>query len=113
MRSIHREMTARILQRGLGSLHIGAQIYVSLKGKVVADFAIGDTKPGVPMRTDSLMIWLSCTKPIVAVALAQLWETGRLDLSATEWPAKKNTSRGSARLMRRFMRTWNWLMVSC
>lgn len=32
------------------------------------------------MTADTLMIWLSASKPIAAVALAQLWEAGRLQL---------------------------------
>lgn len=32
------------------------------------------------MRPDTLLPWFSCTKPSTAVAVAQLWERGRLDL---------------------------------
>lgn len=61
-------------------LHIGAQAYVSWRGDVVADFAVGEAAPGVPMTRQTLMLWLSSGKPITAVAVAQLWEQGRLDL---------------------------------
>ena len=61
-------------------LHIGAQAYVSLKGETVADLALGEARPGVPMRPDTLMVWMSSTKPVAAVAVAQLWERGRLEL---------------------------------
>ena len=32
------------------------------------------------MRPDSILIWLSSCKPVTAVAIAQLWEVGRIDL---------------------------------
>jgi CubicO group peptidase (beta-lactamase class C family) len=61
-------------------LHLGAQIYVSLRGEAVADAAVGEDRPGVPLTPDHLMLWLSSTKPVAAVALGQLWEQGRLEL---------------------------------
>jgi CubicO group peptidase (beta-lactamase class C family) len=61
-------------------LHIGAQMYVWQAGRIIADFAIGESRPGVAMTTDTLMLWLSATKPITAVCVAQLWERGRLRL---------------------------------
>ncbi|MFP5289319.1 MAG: serine hydrolase domain-containing protein [Thermoanaerobaculia bacterium] len=60
-------------------LHLGAQIYVSLRGDTVADAAVGENRPGEPLMPDHLMLWLSSTKPVVAVALARLWEEGRLE----------------------------------
>ena len=59
---------------------MGAQVYVSRAGRIVADFAIGLALTDVPMRRDTLMPWLSAGKPLAAVALAQLWEKGLLDL---------------------------------
>src|SRR5207248_3099545 len=35
---------------------------------------------GVAMQPDTLMLWLSAAKPITAVAIAQLWERGKLEL---------------------------------
>lgn len=61
-------------------LHLGAQVYVSLHGKVIADTGIGEARPGVPMTRDQMIIWWSMTKPSVAVATAQLWERGAIDL---------------------------------
>jgi CubicO group peptidase (beta-lactamase class C family) len=61
-------------------LHLGAQIHVSLRGETVADAAVGENRPGEPLTPDHLMLWLSSTKPVAAVALAQLWERGRLEL---------------------------------
>lgn len=73
--------TMAVIQRGMDEgLHIGAQLYVSLKSETVADVAIGEARPGLPMSTGTLMVWLSSTKPITAVATAQAWEQGKLDL---------------------------------
>lgn len=68
------------LEQGIREgLHLGAQIYVSLRGEAVADAAVGEDRPGVPLTPDYLMLWLSSTKPVAAVALAMLWERGRLE----------------------------------
>jgi CubicO group peptidase (beta-lactamase class C family) len=73
--------TLDILQQGIDQgLHLGAQIYVSLNGQTVLDDALGQARFGVPMRTDSLCWWLSAVKPITAVAIARLWERGKLEL---------------------------------
>lgn len=61
-------------------LHLGAQIYVSLHGEPVADAALGEDRPGEPLTRDHLTLWLSSTKPVPAVAIAQLWERGLLEL---------------------------------
>lgn len=61
-------------------LHVGAQWYVSLGREVFADAALGWARPGVPMTPDTLMIWFSSTKPVTAVAIAQLWERNQLRL---------------------------------
>src|SRR4051812_27228036 len=73
--------TLHIVQRGFDSrLHIAAQLFISFDGHTVADLALGEARPGVAMRSDTLMPWLSAGKPIAAVAIAQLWERGLLDL---------------------------------
>ena len=73
--------TAAIIEQGLAAgLHIGAQIFVSLQGKEIVNAGIGESRPGVPMSSDTIMLWMSATKPLGAVALAQLWEQGRVDL---------------------------------
>ncbi len=61
-------------------LHIGAQACVIHHSKVIADFAVGESRPGVAMTTDTLMLWLSATKPVAAIAVALLWERGQLGL---------------------------------
>jgi len=71
--------TVQALDAGIGEgLHLGAQLYVSRDGEVVADGAVGDDQAGVPLTRDHLMLWLSSTKPVGAVAIAQLAERGRL-----------------------------------
>ena len=70
-----------VLQRGIGQgLHSGAQLYISVQGEEIASLAIGESRPGVAMTAESLNLWLSSTKPIAAVAIAQLWERGLLEL---------------------------------
>lgn len=61
-------------------LHLGAQLYASLGGRTIADLAWGEARAGVPMAVDSLNLWMSSTKPVAAVAIAQLWERGLLEL---------------------------------
>jgi CubicO group peptidase (beta-lactamase class C family) len=69
------------LESGIASnLHIGAHASVRMNGGTVADIAIGESRPGVAMTADTLMLWLSSTKPIAAVCIAQLWERGLLGL---------------------------------
>ncbi len=59
-------------------LHDGAQIFVARKGQPLLDAAIGEAQPGVPLRTDSVMLWFSSTKPLTAAAVAQQVERGNL-----------------------------------
>jgi CubicO group peptidase (beta-lactamase class C family) len=80
--------TTRALARTTDLLHtgildrtqIGAQLYVSRNGETIADLALGDARRGVPMTTDSMMIWFSMTKAVTSVAVAQQWERGQLEL---------------------------------
>ena len=75
--------TVAVLEKGMADeLQVGAQVYVSRDGKPVADFGIGEARPGVPMDSDSMMIWWSSTKPTAAVAIGQLWERGKVDVEA-------------------------------
>src|SRR5438093_10006011 len=57
---------------------LGGQIYISLKGEVIIDEAFGESVPGRNLRVDDLTLWLSSTKPITAVAVAQQVERGKL-----------------------------------
>ncbi len=60
-------------------LHLGAQLYVSRHGERL-ELALGERSPGVPLAPDDLVLWMSAVKPVTAVAVAQLWEEGRLAL---------------------------------
>ena len=62
-------------------LHMGAQVYVSHRGRVIADWACGEAQVGVAMQPDTLMLWLSSCKPVTAAAICQLWERGELSLN--------------------------------
>jgi CubicO group peptidase (beta-lactamase class C family) len=72
--------TVAVLREGLGRLHFGAQVYVSRSGRTVAEFAVGENRPGEPLTPEHLMLWLSAGKPITAAAALRLWEEGRLAL---------------------------------
>src|SRR5580704_9395308 len=65
------------IERGL---HVGAQLYVSLDCNPVADLAFGMARDGVAMTPDTIMLWMSATKPITVIALAQVWERGKIAL---------------------------------
>ena len=72
--------TLDVIEKGLeGGLHPGAQIYISLGGDPVANFATGEVRRGVEMTSDGIVKWLSCVKPVCAVSIAQLWEQGKLE----------------------------------
>jgi len=72
-----------VLEQGISDgTHIGAQLYVSCGGRVLADLALGRARDGVEMTTDSMMTWFSMTKAVTAVAVAQQWERGAVDLEA-------------------------------
>src|SRR6185369_12444962 len=73
-----------VLEQGItDGTHIGAQLYVSHRGTVAADVAIGRARADTEMRTDSMMTWFSMTKAVTAVAVAQQWERGALDIEET------------------------------
>ncbi|QQE12343.1 beta-lactamase family protein [Planctomycetota bacterium] len=72
-----------LLEEGIADLlHSGAQVYASLNEEPVADFAVGEASTGVPMQTDTLNLWLSSSKPITAISVAQQYERGNIDIDA-------------------------------
>ncbi len=74
------QKTVAVLERGIEQkLHRGAQVFVSLEGRSLADFALGEVRPGESLRTDHLLVWLSSTKPVTAIALGQWVERRELD----------------------------------
>ena len=58
----------------------GAQIHITLGGEVVAEGALGEARPGAPMQIDTILPWRSAGKPITALCVAQLVETGQVSL---------------------------------
>ena len=67
--------------RALAALEAGVRRRPARRGATVpsatahraADVAVGHARPGVPMTADTIMLWLSATKPAAAVCIAQLW----------------------------------------
>jgi CubicO group peptidase (beta-lactamase class C family) len=83
------QRTLDLIRAGIDQgLHVGAQLYASRHGEVVADEAVGlarpapaaADRPALPMTPDTITLWLSSGKPLTAAAVAQLWEQGQLDL---------------------------------
>lgn len=75
--------TRKLLEDGLAQgIHLGGQLYVSSRGSLDIDLAFGESRPGIPMSEDTLMLWLSASKPITAIAIAQLFEQQKVDLNA-------------------------------
>ena len=68
------------LDEGLSQDHEGYQLYVSLNGETILDEARGEARPGVAMEPSTITLWFSSGKTVTAVAIAQLWEQGRLGL---------------------------------
>jgi len=72
---------ADLIHRGIEQkLHCGMQIYVSIAGDVVCDFAVGENRPGTPLSHETLMLWMSSGKPITVAGLLQLVEQDRIGL---------------------------------
>jgi CubicO group peptidase (beta-lactamase class C family) len=61
--------------------HGGVQIYVSQHGEVVFDEAAGWAAPNVAMTADSISLWMSSGKPLIATAVLQLFEAGACALN--------------------------------
>ncbi|MDE3000090.1 MAG: serine hydrolase [Gemmatimonadota bacterium] len=61
-------------------LHLGAQLYVSVDGRTVADAAVGNATTTSAMTSDTITVWMSLTKGITAVAVAQIWEKGQIEI---------------------------------
>ncbi|MGV3772602.1 MAG: serine hydrolase domain-containing protein [Verrucomicrobiales bacterium] len=73
--------TAAFLEQDrAGGFHIGGQIYISQRGKVVLSSAFGAAAEYIDMEEDSLMLWLSSGKPLTAICMALLQERGELAL---------------------------------
>ncbi|HEX4129753.1 MAG TPA: serine hydrolase domain-containing protein [Pirellulales bacterium] len=74
-------LTRGLIERGMADgMHTGAQVYTTLAGRPAGELAVGEARPGVPISDDTLMLWLSSSKPVAAVAMLQLVERGRCTL---------------------------------
>ncbi len=75
--------TSALIEQGMqDGLHHGAQLYVSLEGRVVGDEAYGEERPDHPLNAETILLWMSSVKPLTAVAVMQLVEKKQLDLDA-------------------------------
>lgn len=73
--------TLDLLEGGVDAgLHSGGQLHVRRGGRTIADLGFGEARPGEPLTPEHLMLWLSASKPVTAVAIAQLWERELLGL---------------------------------
>lgn len=67
-------------------LHSGGQLFASIAGQAVADLALGESReptighPAVAMSPETIVLWLSSTKPVVAACIMQLVERDQLYL---------------------------------
>lgn len=69
------------LEAGISAgLHTGGQAYISLHNQAIADFGFGYSEPNIPITSDTLMPWMSGSKPVAAVGIGQLYERGLLNL---------------------------------
>lgn len=63
---------------------VGMAIGIVENGRIVylRGYGYSDLENNVPVTTDTMFRWASCTKPLTAVAALQLVEQGKLDLQA-------------------------------
>lgn len=71
------EVILRGIEQGVQS---GAQVYVSRAGQIEIDSAFGQAQEDAEMTARSIIQWYSSGKPLTAIAVAQLWEAGKVDL---------------------------------
>ncbi|MEQ9461894.1 MAG: serine hydrolase domain-containing protein [Phycisphaeraceae bacterium] len=74
--------TGSVIREGIDAgHHLGAQVAVwPEKATTPTLVSLGDASLGVPMTHNHLLPWLSATKAVAAIAIAQLWELGRVGL---------------------------------
>ena len=82
------EFAANFDERG----EVGAAVCVYVDGEPVVDLwgGLADREHGTPWREDTLVLFFSCTKGVLAICAYGLVQEGRLDLDApiaTYWPA--------------------------
>jgi CubicO group peptidase (beta-lactamase class C family) len=75
------DRTRAAIEAGIAEgLHTGAQVYVSRDKQILFDDGIGTARPHLPMTRQTIALWMSSVKPIVAIAIAMLFERRKLDL---------------------------------
>jgi CubicO group peptidase (beta-lactamase class C family) len=73
----------RLIEDGIASgMHPGGVVFAAFEGSPVAEFAVGEARPGVPLTPEAILLWMSSCKPIGAAAILQLVERGALELDA-------------------------------
>jgi CubicO group peptidase (beta-lactamase class C family) len=80
--------TRGVIERGMAEgLHLGAQVAVWQHGELLADFALGEARPGVLLTNESVTPWMSAGKPLTALALAACsgGDARALDTPVAEW----------------------------
>lgn len=71
--------TLAVVREGIErGLHPAVQLHVRRYGSVVADAALGEAQPGVPLTPDSVTLWMSAGKPLTALAVMRLFQEGLL-----------------------------------
>ncbi len=64
-------------------LHSGVQLHIARKGETILEIAMGEARPGIPLKKNSVILIYSSSKPITSMAIAQLWEKGKIHLNQT------------------------------
>lgn len=64
-------------------LHSGVQLHIARSGETIMNVALGEARPGVPMKRNSVLHIFSSGKPWTTVAIAKLIEQEKLKLHQT------------------------------
>jgi CubicO group peptidase (beta-lactamase class C family) len=73
--------TRAVIEQGIADgLHLGAQLYTSIRNVGSGELAVGESRSGVRMSRDTIVLWMSAGKPVAAVAILQLRERGLCEL---------------------------------
>lgn len=69
------ESLASCLNQGLAQgLHSACQACVIHRGRPATLLALGESAPGIPLTPDSILLWMSAGKPLLAAGLGLLWQ---------------------------------------
>ena len=71
--------TQAVLRAGVAAqVHAGAQLALVHRGELV-ECGVGLARPDRQIRPESILLWMSSTKPLMSVAIGQLVERGLVD----------------------------------